>query len=261
MDRTYWHKQTEDTPLFPDLQWSRPENKQFAGKLLIIGGNAQGFAVPATAYTDALAAGVGAARVLLPDSLQRTVSKIFPAAEFAPANPSGGFARASLGEALPLAHWADGILLAGETGRNSETAILLESLLTKHTGQITITKDAADYFTVAPKPALNRTDTLLVISFSQLQKLGISAKFTTAFTFDTGILQLVDALHDFTEAHQLFIITKHLDSIFVAVNGQVSSTKLLKDREVWRGKTAAEASVWWLQNPSKPFEALTTAII
>jgi hypothetical protein len=31
------------------------------------------------------------------------------------------------------------------------------------------------------------------------------------------------------------------------------------DRPVWRIETAATAAVWWLQNPSKPFEALTTA--
>ena len=33
-----------------------------------------------------------------------------------------------------------------------------------------------------------------------------------------------------------------------------------KPMPVWRLKVAAYASVWWLQNPSKPLEAITTAV-
>ena len=73
------------------------------------------------------------------------------------------------------------------------------------------------------------------------------------------LLRLVDLLHEFTGQFQANIITKHLDNIFVAANGQVSSTRLEQDIKIWRLKTAAASSVWWLQNPSKTFEALTSA--
>jgi len=73
-------------------------------------------------------------------------------------------------------------------------------------------------------------------------------------------IRLVDTLHEFSKSHRINIIVKHLQTIFVAVDGQVSSTKLTEDLPIWRVKTAARASVWWLQNPSKTFEALTTAI-
>ena len=43
-------KQTKAKPFFPDLLWSRPENKFHAGKLLIVGGNAQAALAPAQAY-------------------------------------------------------------------------------------------------------------------------------------------------------------------------------------------------------------------
>ena len=66
----YWKKQTPDKPLFPDLLWSRPRNRAHAGKLLIVGGNAHGFAAAAEAYAEASKAGVGAAGVIIPDSLQ-----------------------------------------------------------------------------------------------------------------------------------------------------------------------------------------------
>ncbi len=260
MERTYWHKQTPSKPLFPELEWSQPENKLHAGKLLIIGGNAQGFAAPAEAYAQAQTAGIGMARVLLPDSLQKTVGKLFPAAEFAPSNPSGGFAQASLAEVLAQAAWADGVLMAGDAGRNSETAIVLENFLAKSTGQVTITKDTVDYFTTTPQSVLGRPNTTLVLSFAQLQKLATNAHFSAPFTFNMDLLRLVDTLHQFTTIHSLHLITKHLDTVFVATNGEVSSTKLNHPHEIWRVHTAATASVWWLQNPAKPFQALTTAV-
>jgi hypothetical protein len=260
MHSDYWHKQAGDKPLYPDLLWSRPENKQHAGKLLIIGGNQFGFVEPADAYRAAEAAGIGTARMLLPDSLRPYVGKVFTAGELAPSTPSGSFSQQALGSALQEAGWADGVLLAGGLGRNSETAIMLEKFADKYTGQLTITKDAADYFTTTPQKLLARPGTLFVISFAQLQKLGSAAKFSQAFTFGMDMLHLVDALHEFTKRHQTNVIVKHLENIFVAGDGEVSSTKLTEDQEMWRVKTAAVAAVWWLQNPNQPFAALTTAV-
>ena len=259
MDSNFWHKQTKDKLLFPDLLWSRPENRAFAGKLLIVGGNAHGFAAPAEAYGEAVKAGIGTARVLLPDVLQKTVNKLFPEAEFGSSNPSGGFAQQSLGELLAMATWADGVLLAGDFGRNSETAILLEKFLDKYSGQLTLTKDTVDYFTATPRPLITRGDMTLVLSFAQLQRLAVAAHFHKAFTFDIDLLRLVELLHEITTEYPINIVVKHLENIFVAGGGQVSSTKLDTDVPIWRLKTAAHAAVWWLQNASKPFEALTTA--
>ncbi len=256
----YWHKQTAEQPLFPDLLWSRPEHKKQAGKLLIVGGNAHGFAAAAEAYSTAVTAGIGTARAALPDSLQKTVGRIFEAGEYAPSTPSGSFSQKALAELLAMGGWADGVLLAGDFGRNSETAILLEQLLAKFPGRLTLTQDALDYFTKAPEMLLQRKDTLLVLSFAQLQKLAASARFGTAFTFDMDFLRLVGALHDFTSQHQAAIIVKHLETILVSVRGQVSTTKLAAEQPVWRVRTAAAASVWWLQNSAKPFAALTTAV-
>jgi len=260
MDRTFWHKQTNDSPLFPDLLWSRPENRAHAGKLLIIGGNAHGFAAPAEAYAAAGKAGIGSARVVLPQRVRQLVGDVLPGVEYAMSNPSGGFSQLALGDLLQQAQWADGVLLAGDFGRNSETAILLEKFLDKFSGQITITKDAADYFTSAPAALLARADTTLVISFAQLQKLATGAHFTHAFTFDMDLLRLVDGLHEFTQMHHVNIITKHLDTFLVAASGQVSTTKITQELKIWRVQTAASAAVWWLQNPAKPFEALTTSL-
>jgi hypothetical protein len=261
MDRTYWKKQTPDKPLFADMLWSRPENRLFAGKLLIIGGNAQGFAAPSEAYAAATKAGIGTARMLLPDALHKVLGRAFDAGEFAPTTPSGSFSQRALAEALAMANWADGVLLAGDLGRNSETAILLEKFAAKYSGQLTITKDAADYYTTTPQAICARTDTLLVVSLAQLQKLAMQMHFRAAFTFDMDMLRFVDALHQFTEEHTVNIIVQHLDTLFVAAGGQVSSTRLAAEQPVWRVRTAAAAATWWLQNPSKTYDALTTSLV
>jgi ADP-dependent NAD(P)H-hydrate dehydratase / NAD(P)H-hydrate epimerase len=261
MTNDYWHKQNANKMLFPDLAWSKPENKRHAGKLLIVGGNLHGFAAPAQAFTEASKAGIGTARVLLPDTIQKLVGGFLPEASFGPSTPSGSFASKSLSEWLENASWADGTLLSGDLGRNSETAIVLESFLAKHTGAVTLTNDAADYITQNSSVVLSRPNTLLVLSFAQLQKLAIHAKFTIAFTFDMDLIRLVEALHMFTTEHSMYIVTKHLDTILVAVNGRVSSTNLPNRLEVWQAETAAHASVWWLQHTAKPFEAITSSLL
>ena len=260
MQSDYWHKQAPGSPLFPDLLWSRPEHKAQAGKLGIIGGNAQRFAAAASAFAAATEAGAGTVRVLLPDSLEKTVGRIFEAGEYAPSTPSGSLSQKALDSVLELAAWGDGLLIAGDLAHNSETAILLEKLVHDYHGQLTITKDAVDYFTATPAPLLQRENTLLVLSFAQLQKFAAQAKFTQAFTFSMDLLRLIDTLHAFSLQCKPNIIIKHLENIMVATGGQVSSTKLSQDLETWRVATAAKASVWWLQNPNKTFEALTTSL-
>ena len=260
MDHTFWQKQPNDKPLFPELEWSRPENRQHAGKLLIVGGNGYEFKAPANAYGDALDAGIGTATVLLPSSMQKVVSDIFPEAEFAPSTPSGSFARTALEQLAQLSNWADSVLLAGDTGRNSETSVMFETFLRQYQGQVTITRDTANVLIQQPLQILQRKATLLVLAMGQLRELGGAAKFPHAFTSDLGVVRLVELLHEFTSQHAVHIITRHQNQFLVAVNGQVSTTPDGSEQKNWRVGTASHAAVWWLQNPGQPFEALTTAV-
>ncbi|HEX3569116.1 MAG TPA: hypothetical protein VHT70_05605 [Candidatus Saccharimonadales bacterium] len=256
----YWLRQSLGSPLFPQLEWSRPETKHTAGKLAIVGGNLHGFAAPAEAYAESVKAGIGTARALLPDATKKIVGPLLDYVEYTPSTPSGSFAQRALAEVNDLAAWADAVLFAGDLGRNSETAILIEKFLAQGETQTTITKDAADYITSAPHTVLQRPNTVLVLSIAQLQRLASEAKFTQPITFGMDLMRLVDWLHDFTCTFAPDIIVRHLDTICVAVSGQVSTTKISADMKIWRVKTAAHAAVWLLQNTTKPFEALTTAI-
>lgn len=102
---------------------------------------------------------------------------------------------------------------------------------------------------------------MLVLSFAQLQKLATTLGFEKPFTFDMNLLHLVESLHDFTKRYAPHIIVKHLDQIHCAVEGQVVSTKLEQDSEIWRVRTAAHASVWWIQNPGKALEAYAASLL
>ncbi|MEK7095707.1 MAG: hypothetical protein AAB896_00220 [Patescibacteria group bacterium] len=256
---TYWLKQAKDRPLFEDLLWSRPENRRYAGKLLIVGGNLHGFSAPGAAYGAAMKAGIGAARVLLPDKLQKTVGRLIPEADFCPSTLSGSFARPGLAKLLEEGEWADGVLLAGDFGRNSETAILLDSFMNKFEGQVTVAQDSLDYFLGPKSPLIERLDTLSVIDLGKLQKLAKNNRPTTPILHNVMLSELVETLHDWTTGNPGQIITKHADNFIVASGGQVSTTPAPKQSN-WQVELAAYASVWWLQNPEKPFEAITTSV-
>lgn len=259
MADTYWHKQPKDKPLFEDLLWSRPENRLRSGKLLIIGGNMHAFAAPAAAFTAANAAGAGTVKVLLPDKLRKTLGGSFAEAEFAPSTPSGSFSRKALLDVLELAEWSDGVLLVGDFGRNSETAIFLEKLMDKYKAQVTVAQDATDYFWGANSPMLLRSDTTSVINLGKLQKLAKANRPATPVLHNMALKDLVELLRDWTTGNRGNIVTKHADHLIAASAGQVSTTPYSDDLK-WQVELAAYTSVWQIWQPQKTFEAITSAV-
>jgi hypothetical protein len=183
MENINWLKQTPDKPLFPDILWSRPENKRH-----------------------------------------------------------------------DLAKWADGVLLAGDFGRNSETAVLLENFATKFADQLTMVCDSLNYFLQNPQLLINRPNTTIVDSLSQVQKLAHSQ----AIRQQDDLVQVLNKLSIFTSGTNAAVITQQSGQIIVALNGQVSTTQSKKDGV--GPELAAYASVWRLQQPKKPLEGLTTSI-
>ena len=249
-----WQRQTADKPLFPDVLWSRPENKRHAGKLLIIGGHKQAFNEVSGAYSAAAKAGIGTVRVILPDSLQKMLAKLFPEAEYAASTPIGSFSRQALGPLLDAAQWADGVLLAGDLGRNSETAILLESFVEKYDGLLALAGDSLDYFLSHPAKLTGRKNTLVIADLGQLQKLAVPALIQQKADF----IKVVEQVSGWVEQTELSVVTLHSDKAIVAFKQQISTTPvkdLAPDTNL-----SAYTTVWYLQQPEKPFEAVTTSI-
>jgi ADP-dependent NAD(P)H-hydrate dehydratase / NAD(P)H-hydrate epimerase len=257
----YWRTQTSEEPLFPDIEWSKPQQKSRAGKLVVVGGNAHGFAAAATAYNEALEAGVGECRVVLPDALKKTIPTTILDTVFVPTNQSGGMARDSEEHILGAAAWADSVLLVGDSGRNSETAIALESLLTKYSGQLTITRDAIDLLKNNTKAMVGRPDTLIVASFAQLQKIFQAVYYPKTLLFSMQLMAVVEALHKFTITYPVTVMVLHGERLLVASGGEVSTTPWQNPMVIWRGSVATRATAYWLWNPSEPFEATTASLV
>lgn len=261
MDFSYWKKQTPEKPLFPDIEWSKPEQRSFAGKLAIIGGNKLGFAGVAEAYSVATAAGVGQIKVLLPNVLKKTMPAAITDALYAPTNISGSLSKDAAPELAAIAAWAEGILLIGDAGRSSETAILYEQFIQQYQGPLTITRDAADLVRNSSQLLVDRPKTLLIVSFAQLQKLFQSVYYPKVLTFSMQLTNLVEALHKFTITYPVTIAVLHKETFIVAHDGEVATTPWENPMMIWRGNTAAKAATYWLWSPTKPLEATATAII
>lgn len=257
---TYWNKQTSDKPLFPDIEWNKPERRDQAGKLGVIGGNKLGFAAPAEGYSQALNTGVGEVRVLLPDALKKTIPASITDAVFAPTNPSGGLNGQALEPLKSLGNWADGILLIGDAGRNSETALLYENFITDYSGQLTITRDAIDLVKNNSQLLVERENTLLIASFAQVQKIFQAVYYPKILTFNMNLTQLVEALHKFTITYPVALVTLHRDTIFIAFKGRVVTQEWHLPMLIWRGTVAATAAAYWLWSPAQPLEAVAAAI-
>ena len=258
---SYWQKQVPGKPLFPDIEWNKPEQRSHTGKLGIIGGNKLGFVAVGDAYGVATNGGVGQVRVLLPDILKKSVPKILTDVIYGASNPSGGLSREAAIEMNSFGAWADGILLVGDAGRNSETAILYEDFVRGYGGQLTITRDAIDLLLNAPETMVERDNTLLVVSFAQLQKIFTKVYYPKILTFSMQLLQLVETLHKFTITYPVTVMTFHQDQLVIASGGQVTTTPWDAPMAIWKGGVATHAAAYYLWNPKKPLQAATASLV
>jgi len=260
MDYSYWKKQSPGTPLYPDIEWSKPEQKNLAGKLGIIGGNKLGFAGVAEGYGIASSQGVGQIRVLLPDVLRKTIPSAITDAVFGPTNMSGSLTKDAIAEMNAVGEWADGVLLIGDAGRSSETAIAYEQFISHYQGPLTVTRDAIDLVKNSSQLLVERPQTLLVISFAQLQKLFQAVYYPKVLTFSMQLTNLVEAVHKFTISYPVTIAVLHKEQLVIAHQGDVVSMPWGNPMSIWRGSVAAKAASYWLWSRTKPLEAIATSI-
>lgn len=260
MEYSYWKKQIPGSPLFPEIEWNKPEQKTRAGKLAIIGGNKLGFVSVATAYTEATSIGAGQVRVVVPDALKKVIPASVLDVVYVPTNPSGGMSK----DGLPLLQasfsWADHVLLIGDAGRNSETAIMYEALL-KIPTPLTITRDAVDLLRSSAQQMIDREATTLVVSFAQLQKLFQAVYYPKILSFSMQLMTLVETMHKFTITYPSTIVTFHQNQLLVAHDGEVVTMEFDEPMQIWRGSTATKSASYQLWSPQKPLESISASLI
>lgn len=260
MEHTYWHRQLPGKPLFPDVEWSKPERRNLAGKLLIVGGNKLGFSAVAEGYQTALTTGVGQVKVLLPDCLKKSVPPTLLDVLFAACTPSGGLSKDALPELKAASEWADSVLLVGDAGRNAETVLAYEDFIRSYIGPLTVTRDAIDLVKNDPALLVERPDTLLVASFAQVQKLFSGVYYPKILTFGMQLMQLVEALHKFTITYPCTVVTLHQETLVIAHGGEVVTQPWQEPMAIWRGTVATNAAAYWLWNIRHPLHAAAASI-
>ncbi len=254
----YWLKQGE-VALFAELEWNKPERRDHASHILVVGGHLHALGAPAKAYEVLEKTGKNNITLVLPDSTKKLIGSLHETAVFLPSTPSGELSVAGAIELETAAANADLLLLPGDTGRNSQTTQLLEQLLSRVEIPAVITKDSLDTLIHIAPELIMRPDTTLVTSVAQLQKLALKTAQDQAITFQMNLEQLATFLHHFSEENALNIVTMYQNQLVVASHGMISTTKLTQSTEStqWRVAYAALAANYVSWNRQKPFESLT----
>jgi hypothetical protein len=256
-----WLRQTIEKPLFDSLLWSRPENKQYAGKVVVIGGNLHGFAKTVNSYQLLLNAGLGQVTVLLPKSIQKIIGHISTDLVFCPSTESGSFGSESLDSLLEYSSAADGVFLSGELSSNSETLIVLEKLVSHFIKPTIVTDDSIDLLLHLDISLVNRANMVYVGTLDKIQKLATKLKSTDPITSSIALSNLVEIVQKISSENQLSLATIHQGYVLIASGGKVSTTKIESDKDRDFIKLVHPCVAWVIQNPENKFEALTCAAI
>lgn len=246
-----------DKPLFPDLLWSRPTLRSRGGRLLIVGGHKHEFSLVQAIYQVAEASGIGEVQAALPDTLQRLVGG-GDFGHFLPATVAGSLGRAALGELIHLAHDYDGIIIGANLTNNSETGIMIESLISQSEQPVVITEETINTLKFNPDLITGNPKALAVTTMNGLFALANHHHMPLAIKPNSGLmgkLEIIQQLVDISECS--YVIFDH--EVIVAAGGEMSVTQLPVGLSEQPGVMIGLASTFWLQQRSRPFEALTTA--
>ena len=115
----YWQRQLPAQPLFPEVEWNKPERRDQAGRLGIVGGSSLGFISVAESWRTADQTGAGEIRTLLPDALRKNVPPVMTNVTFGATNNAGGLGSDAKSELAAIENWSDCLLFVGDAGKNS----------------------------------------------------------------------------------------------------------------------------------------------
>jgi hypothetical protein len=113
--------------------------------------------------------------------------------------------------------------------------------------------DSIDYFLSHPQKLINRENTLLIASLSQLQKIASP----NLIQQNADFIKVIEQVSGWASQTKLSVVTIHPSQALVAYQQQISTTPV--NIPAADATLAAYATVWWLQQPEKPFEALSSA--
>lgn len=231
--------------------------RQRAGRLLLIGGHKGEFSLLQAIYQSAEATGIGECVAAMPDSLRRTIGES-GFGRFVPASASGSLGKAALAELLELATDADALIIGANLTNNAETAVVIESLITKLEQPVVITEEAIDILQFHPELITGNPRALVVATMPALFALAGHHHMPIAIKPHGGVVGKIEILQQLAAISRCCYVV--FDSeILVHASSNTSLTDLKQPLSTLPGAVIGAAATFWVQNLSKPYEALTTA--
>ncbi|TAK89739.1 hypothetical protein EPO04_01375 [Patescibacteria group bacterium] len=246
-----------DQPLFPEILWSRPTLKSRGGRLLIVGGHKHEFSQVQAIYQVAEAAGAGYVQAALPDTLKPLIGG-GEFGHFLPATASGSLGRAALGELEHLAKDYDAVIIGANLTNNSETGILIESLIKKTEQPVVITEETIGTLKFYPDLITGNPKALVTATMNGLFALANNHHMPLAIKPNSGMIGKLEILQQLIDISRCSYVIFDQEMI-VASEGEISVTPLKTSLSGRQGIVTALSSIFWLQHRDKPFTALTTA--
>ena len=244
-----------EKPLFPDIFWNRPLNRQTAKKLLIIGGHSKQFSQTQASYSAAKASGIGDAKVVLPESTRKYVKSV-PDCLFVAETKSGSLAKAAYPQIKAFIKESDGVLLAGESSINSETTSLMEHLLVETKKPLIISNELVATMLYRPQSLRSHPNRLVLAPTKLLLKLADALKL--AIKLQAGGLPAKNALLGALAADTKLDIILLGHELMVSSGTKTSVTNVDDFLPDMFGLTRGVFATFYLQHADK-FQALTTA--
>lgn len=247
----------KDEPMYPDILWNRPTNIGRAGRLLILGGHKNEFSQIQHIFEIAEASGIGEIKAAMPDSLKRLIPGV-DAGFFLPSTNSGSIARSALGEIMNIISNFDAVVIGANITNNSETAILIESIVRQSDLPIIITEEAISILKFNPDLITGNPNILVVSTMPGIFELANNHNIPLAIRRDSGLLgklQILDQLVSISRC-QYFVFDQE---VLVAADNKFCVTRLENSFSHDSYAAIGIASAFWVQNRNKAFESLTTA--
>ena len=263
MKHDYWLKQTSKQPAFPDVEWNRPQQASRAGRLAIVGGAGLHFFGVTSSFEAATAAGAGEIRVLLPDSLQRTIPRTVSETRFLATTPAGSISAEAATDLQAANSWSTVTLLAGDFGKNSETAVAITRSALAATSPLIIARDSIDLLMQDISSFISRPSTTLICSFAQLQKIFRQLYYPKVLTFAMPLGLVVETLHKFTAVYPATLVVFHAEHIMVAHAGNVVSQPWDTPMDIWKGTTPGVVAAYqaWASSDEERFHNTAASLL
>lgn len=230
-------------------------NRRTGKQLLIIGGHAKQFSQTQQSYLAAKSAGIGEAKVVLPEGTRKFI-KGAPDCLFVPETKSGSFAKSAIAEIAGFIKESNGVLLAGEFSQNSETMSVLEQLLSDTKQPLIISSEIIESMLFNPQPLFAHDNRVLLLPANLLAKLAgaLNIKTKPQASIVTARTSMQSQVAEMTKLD--LVLLDH--ELLVHSQGQISATGIVDFPPELFGLARGVFATFYLQHGQK-FEALTCA--